>query len=101
MTVMDLIPDYTPGSYVDVESNPGYPGFSASTSADSDTAGNSDNRQRTQSGDRDRVVILPRRLSETESMSAEYNGHHGAGHLGEWRVPPGPGHQYHDAYSGE
>ena len=93
---MDLIPDFTPGTYVD--NNTGYPGFSADS--DINGVGDANNRQRALSGDRDRVVILPRRLSETESMS-EYNGHHTAGHLGDWRVPPGPGHQYHDAYPGE
>ena len=90
---MDLIPGYN--NYLDSYqfpesvSNGGGSGDTViASSADS-------HRQRTLSGDR--VVILPRRPSETETMSPEFSHPHSNGHNGhpdrrlqapEWRVPP-------------
>ena len=81
---------------------PGYNNYETSGYQFPDTGVNSDQRQRTLSGDR--VVILPRRPSESETMSPDpgFTHHHGhsIGHppppppdqrrlaAPEWRVPP-------------
>ena len=64
---MDLIPPY---SYLDSGYGPGGGGYQDSGEAQQDR------RQRVVSGDRDRMVILPRRPSETESP--------------DYAMPPGP-----------
>ena len=66
---MDLIPPY---SYLDT----GYPGGGGSLYPDPPETDHQARRQRVVSGDRDRMVILPRRPSETESP--------------DYVMPPGP-----------
>ena len=121
---MDLIPGYN--NYLDsyqfpeTVTNGGGSGDQVIASASSDS-----HRQRALSGDR--VVILPRRPSETETMSPEFNGHpHSNGHgpdrshphtnghgpdrrlqAPEWRVPPQyppeslyPGEFHNQSYNG-
>ena len=88
---MDLIPGYNSG-YIDQ----GYTfPDTAPGQGTRDSVTVPDTRQRSFSGDK--VVILPRRLSETETLAAaDFNGHSDRRQLGggsgpaEWRVPPGP-----------
>ena len=79
---MDLIPPY---SYLDSGYGPGGGGYQDSGEAQQDR------RQRVVSGDRDRMVILPRRPSETESPdyvmpSRDMQPHQTRRQ--DWRVPP-------------